>query len=210
MIATYAPGSAANISPTDAAVFVKAGSKLVFQMHYTSIGSVQEDLSYVGFVFTDASKVKKQVLGGAVAARRNLRIPPHADNHKVEASRQLSRDIDLISFAPHMHLRGKAFRYEVEYPDGKKEILLDVPRYDSNWQITYELAEPKRLPAGAVIHCTAYFDNSEGNLANPDPTKEVKWGPQTWDEMMIGFYKALPTKESAQDADGGEKPQASR
>lgn len=195
MLATYAPGSAANVAPDGSAIFVKKGSQLVFQMHYTANGSPQEDLSYVGLIFADPATVKRPVIGGGVSARRNLVIPPHADNHKVEASQRLRRDTLLISMSPHMHLRGKAFRYEAEYPDGKREILLDVPRYDASWQMTYELEEPKKLPAGTTIYCTAHFDNSESNLANPDPNAEVRWGPQTWDEMMIGFFKALPVQE---------------
>ncbi len=88
---------------------------------------------------------------------------------------------------PHMHLRGKSFRYEACYPSGSSEILLDVPRYDFNWQTAYRLAQPKPLPAGTRVHCIAHFDNSEENLANPDPEKTVRWGDQTWDEMMIGY-----------------------
>src|SRR5690606_36137404 len=86
----------------------------------------------------------------------------------------------------HMHLRGKAFRFTAKYPDGREEILLDVPQYDFSWQLTYDLAEPKQLPAGTIVKCDAYFDNSAENLVNPDPTREVRWGEQTWDEMMIG------------------------
>jgi hypothetical protein len=89
-----------------------------------------------------------------------------------------------------MHVRGKAFRYEVQYPDGRKEIVLDVPRYDFAWQSTYELAEPKLLPKGTKMHCVAHYDNSAGNVANPNPDKVVTWGDQTWDEMMIGYFDA--------------------
>jgi hypothetical protein len=94
-----------------------------------------------------------------------------------------------------MHLRGKSFRYEAHYPDGTSEILLDVPRYDFNWQITYELAQPKLLPKGTKLKCTAHFDNSENNPANPDPTDTVKFGPQTWHEMMIGWYATLAVED---------------
>ena len=105
---------------------------------------------------------------------------------------------------PHMHFRGKAFRFTAEYPDGKKETLLDVPHYDFNWQNAYVLAEPKRLPAGTVVMCRGVFDNSEDNLNNPDPTKEVRWGDQTWDEMMFGFYSTIrPLKQAATGAAGG-------
>ncbi len=102
-----------------------------------------------------------------------------------------------------MHLRGKSFRFEAEYPDGKKEILLDVPRYDFNWQLRYELAEPKRMPKGTKLLCTAHYDNSETNLANPDPKDKVRWGDQTWEEMMIGFFSAVPVEEDGPGAKRG-------
>ena len=97
----------------------------------------------------------------------------------------------LLSMSPHMHLRGKSFRYEAVFPDGTSEILVDVPKYDFNWQLTYELAKPKLLPAGSKLQCTAYYDNSENNISNPDPSKTITWGPQTWDEMMIGYYAVV-------------------
>ena len=99
---------------------------------------------------------------------------------------------------PHMHMRGKAFRYELTYPDGKKEILLDVPRYDFNWQNWFKLEKPLLIPAGSNLLCTAHFDNSENNLCNPDPTKPVRWGDQTWEEMMIGWYDVAFPKAEAQ------------
>ena len=100
----------------------------------------------------------------------------------------LTADSLVLTLMPHTHLRGKAFMYEAIYPNGDKETLLDVPRYDFNWQNTYVLAEPKPIPAGSALHCTARFDNSPDNPANPDPSKTVRWGPQTWEEMMIGWY----------------------
>ena len=104
----------------------------------------------------------------------------------------------LLGLAPHMHLRGKSFLYEAIFSDGKKEVLLDVPRYDFNWQTTYRLAEPKKLPAGTKVHCVAHFDNSENNLNNPDPKARVRWGDQTWNEMMIGYFEiAVPLKAAA-------------
>ena len=112
---------------------------------------------------------------------------------------------------PHMHLRGKSFRYELELPDGTRETLLDVPRYDFNWQLWYMLKEPKLIPKGSQMICTAYFDNSAENLANPDPSKEVTWGEQTWDEMMFGFYSterpvnsSEPNEEGKQGIDLGQ------
>ncbi len=112
-------------------------------------------------------------------------------------------DLIVLSYAPHMHVRGKAFSYEAVYPDGTKEMLLDVPRYDFNWQTSYELAEPKVLPPGTRMHCVAHWDNSENNLANPDPDETVHWGDQTFEEMMIGFFDvAVPLDREKLLADG--------
>ena len=110
----------------------------------------------------------------------------------------MREDLRLVTLTPHMHLRGQSFRYQAEYPDGRVEILLDVPRFDFDWQLRYELAEPKFLPRGTKLTCVAHFDNSSKNLANPDPSKPVRWGDQTWDEMMIGYYSALPVESSAE------------
>lgn len=202
--AGYAPGSAARIYPKGVASFIPAGSKFIFQMHYTPNGKAQEDLSSVGIVFADPQTVKKRVMGGA-AINPLFRIPPGAANHKVESRHKFKEDMLLTNMTPHMHLRGKSFRFEAEYPDGTREILLDVPRYDFNWQLRYELAEPKLIPAGTTMHCTAHFDNSVDNLANPDPADTVRWGDQTWEEMMIGFFGGLPVADSS-SSDSSSEP----
>jgi len=132
-------------------------------------------------------------------------IPPHEPAHVVTAtSRPLEREVTLLSLSPHMHLRGKAFRYELVTPDGSREVLLDVPQYDFNWQTRYVLREPRKLPAGSVIHCRAVFDNSAENLANPDPEATVRWGDQSWDEMMLGYFDVLLPREGERPA--GQKP----
>ena len=105
----------------------------------------------------------------------------------MEQSWTFQRNIHLMAFMPHMHLRGKDFLYEAIYPDGKQEILLSVPHYNFNWQSAYRVAEPIRIPKGAKVHCVAHFDNSAKNPNNPDPSKVVSWGEQTWEEMMIGW-----------------------
>ena len=107
------------------------------------------------------------------------------------AEERFRQHTTLLSLTPHMHLRGKAFRYGATYPDGSTETLPDVPKYDFNRQLRYEFAEPKLIPKGSVIKCTAAFDNSVGNPHNPDPTREVTWGQQSWNEMMIGFFTAV-------------------
>lgn len=189
----FAPGTPARIYPKGVARKIPAGSRLVFQMHYTPNGSPQEDISSVGFVFADPKEVKHEVRGGT-AMNKRLRIPPKTSDHKVTSQYRFRSEQMLVSMSPHMHLRGKSFRFEAHYPDGKKEILLDVPRYDFNWQLRYDLAKPKRMPKGTRLLCTAYFDNSKHNLNNPDPSKTVYWGDQTWEEMMIGWFTTIVEK----------------
>ena len=192
-LAGYVPGLIARPFPKGMAKFVPAGSKLVFQMHYTPIGSVQQDRSRVGLIFADPKEID-HIVATTKAINHRFEIPPHAHNHRVEAtSGRAPAGTQVLSFMPHLHLRGKDFRYEAHYPDGKKEILLDIPLYDFNWQTAYWFAEPKKFPAGTRMHCVAHFNNSDTNLANPDPGKTVRWGDQTWEEMMIGYFDiAIP------------------
>jgi hypothetical protein len=175
--------------PDDFALRIPAGSKLAFQVHYTPNGSPQTDLSEAGLVFADPAKVRKEVRVAAALNPRFL-IPPGAADYVVRASERLSRDAYIYSLTPHMHYRGKSFRFTAAYPDGAEEILLDVPRYDFNWQIVYLLKNPKFLPAGTHINLEAHFDNSADNPLNPDPAQTVYWGDQTWEEMMIGTFGA--------------------
>jgi hypothetical protein len=120
---------------------------------------------------------------------RDLRIPPGAAHHVETASRRLSNDLPLLSLMAHLHVRGKAFRFELLPPQGAPEVLLDLPAYDFNWQLRYDLRQPRLLPRGSTVRVTAVFDNSAGNPANPDPTRTVRWGPQTSDEMLIGYLE---------------------
>ncbi|MCA9213246.1 MAG: redoxin domain-containing protein [Planctomycetales bacterium] len=199
MVVGYAPGSDPTLLRNGVAMRVPAGSKLLFEMHYTPNGSEQTDHSYIGIKFTDKSKVTKELRGG-VAIQPEFEIPPHADNHEVVAYYRSKRDELLLDMTPHMHLRGKAFRYEAIYPNGSKEVLLDLPRYDFNWQLSYELAEPKLLPKGTVIRCTGWYDNSTKNPVNPEPNKPVRWGRQSWEEMMIGFFTTVDADQAADAA----------
>ena len=187
-LAAYVPGHRAPVYPGGMAKRIPAGSKLVFQLHYTPIGTDQTDLSRLGLVFADRDSIDKIVTTQQAATHR-LSIPPHADNHRVEARSQTApADVEVLAFMPHMHLRGKSFRYEAKYPDGRTKVLLDVPNYDFNWQTAYRVTEPVLIPEGAYLQCVAHFDNSENNLNNPDPTQTVRWGDQTWNEMMIGYF----------------------
>jgi peroxiredoxin len=180
-----APGDMPLMLPPGTAKKIPAGSKLVFQMHYTPNGTVQKDRSAVGLIFAKEPP-ELQALSLPVMNPR-FAIPPGNDNYKVESEWTFRDDALILSFMPHMHLRGKDFRYEVIYPDGKTETLLCVPHFNFNWQSSYRLAKPKAVPKGTKLHCVAHFDNSVKNRNNPDPTKLVLWGDQTWEEMMIGW-----------------------
>ncbi len=187
MLAAYGPGVRPLALKDGLAKLVSAGSKLVFQMHYTPCGVEQTDQTQVGLIFADPKEVKKEHRSGLVLNYK-LRIPPGAKDHTVEAAHQFSQDTWLYSMAPHMHLRGKSFQFEAIYPNGSREVLLNVPRWNFEWQHIYELAEPKRMPEGTRLQCVAHFDNSEANLWNPDPKREVTFGLQTSQEMMVGFF----------------------
>lgn len=187
-LGAFAPGLRPQVLEEGLARYVQAGSKLLFEMHYTPNGVAQKDRSFAGFKFTDASTVKKEV---AVqnAGNFTFKIPAGDSNYQVESEFIFRQNTMLLTVSPHMHVRGKDFRYDLIYPDGKTETVLWVPRYDFGWQTTYQLTEPKLLPKGTKMHCVAHFDNSEDNLANPDPSKDVAWGEQTWEEMMFGWFE---------------------
>jgi peroxiredoxin len=193
-LAEIAPGTPAMVLPEGMAKRIPAGWKLVFVMHYTPIGKVQEDQTSIGLKLVDAKAVKKEV-ATHLLLDANLSIPPGVAEYRVEHTERFTDDVLLLAFWPHMHVRGKSFRYEAEYPDGSTEILLNVPRWDFAWQNRYELAEPKRLPAGTVMHCIAVYDNSENNPANPDPNVTVHTGPQSWDEMFNGYFEVVLADE---------------
>ncbi|MFO0944641.1 MAG: redoxin domain-containing protein [Planctomycetota bacterium] len=187
-LSAYVPGYRPTPLPKGMAKFVPKGSKLRFQMHYTPNGRAQKDLSKIAFVFADPSELTEMVQTVS-AANPGLNIPPHASDYsRVAIASAYRSPVRLLALSPHMHLRGKSFLYELVYPDGKTEKILDVPRYDFNWQTNYELAEPLDVPPGAKVRCVAHWDNSSDNPANPDPSANVTWGDQSWDEMMLGFF----------------------
>jgi hypothetical protein len=191
MGSVYVPGGAAYRTLPGQARLIPAGADIVVQMHYTANGKVTADRTKVGLVF--AKEPPKERVVNAFIMNQTLRIPPGAANHRVVGRVTLQKPATLQALFPHMHLRGKAFAYEVKYPDGRVEKLLDVPRYDFNWQLTYDLAKPIFLPAGTELTATAVYDNSANNRHNPDPTKEVFWGDQSWEEMLAGFVDlAIP------------------
>jgi mono/diheme cytochrome c family protein len=194
-LTAYAPGARPELLPLGMARRVKAGSKLIFQMHYTPNGTRQTDRSSVGIKFADPKTVQKEVVVSS-AINAVFQIPAGAADQEVHSRYIFKRDSLLLSLMPHMHLRGKDFMYEAVYPDGRHEALLSVPRYDFGWQTTYRLDEPKRMPQGTVLQCVAHYDNSADNLNNPNPSVTVGWGDQTFDEMMIGFFEAAPADEN--------------
>jgi len=185
MLAAFAPGDLGTVFVPGAAKKLPKGATLYFQMHYTPNGTEQTDRSSVGLIF--AKEPPKHEVRTKAIAQQLLFVPPQAGHHKVTQTATFARETIVWSLFPHMHLRGKDFEYRAVFPDGKTQTLLSVPRFDFNWQASYRLAEPLRLPAGTRIECTAHFDNSKANLSNPDPTRWVTWGDQTWEEMMIGF-----------------------
>jgi peroxiredoxin/mono/diheme cytochrome c family protein len=189
-LVSFAPGDKPFECPEGSAKRIPKGSRLVFQMHYTPNGRAQTDRTSVGLIFAKEPP-KQEVKVRAIAARR-LSIPAGADDYLVHSQTTFRQDVLLLTMSPHMHLRGKSFQFQAVYPDGSVKELLGVPKYDFNWQTTYHLKDPIRLPAGTRIECTAHFDNSASNANNPDPNKTVKWGEQTWDEMMIGFVDYVP------------------
>ncbi len=191
-LTAFAPGELGTVLAPGTAKRLPKGAILAFQMHYTPNGVEQKDRSSVGLVFAkEPPKVEVRTRG---IAQKHLVIPAGEANFEAKSETTFDQDADLLSFLPHMHLRGKDFLYEVVYPDGKRETLLSVPHYDFSWQSTYRLEKPLHLPAGTKIECTAHYDNSKDNLNNPDPNKTVRWGDQTWDEMMIGFVDYAYTK----------------
>ena len=190
-LGTYAPGMQPEVLPEGFARPVPAGSKFLFSVHYTPNGTPQKDLSYMGIKFADPASVVREVTMSS-AFNKQFRIPAGAANHPVEAEYLFEEDSLLLSLIPHMHYRGKDFVFEAHYPNGDVETLLSVPHYDFAWQTVYRLNEHKLMPRGTVIRCLAHYDNSAGNLNNPDPKADVAWGEQTFDEMMIGFLEVAP------------------
>jgi hypothetical protein len=186
MLVGWAPGMSPLMLRPGQAKLIKKGSVLVFQMHYTTTGTAAKDRTSVGLYFAKGPVEKRVITAGAFA--RNLVIPPGEPNYESRSSFTFREDSHLVSFMPHMHVRGKDFEYRLVYPDGTSKILLRVPKYDFNWQLTYFVKEPVAAPKGSRLECLAHHDNSANNKYNPDPTKEVHWGDQTWEEMMIGWF----------------------
>jgi hypothetical protein len=189
------------VLPPGVAKLLPAHSDIILQMHYTTNGAASTDRTEVGLIFAKEPP-KQAVVGGGGLTNVNFVIPPNDPNFEVRTKRTLPEDTLLWSMMPHMHVRGKDMTYIAHYPDGHSEVLLSVPHYDFNWQTTYEFVRPKLLPKGTEVEVIAHYDNSSGNKNNPDPSHEVRWGDQTWEEMMIGAAEALHDRPTAKPSTG--------
>jgi mono/diheme cytochrome c family protein len=201
-MAATAPGERGFVFPQGSAFRIPAGSNLVFQVHYTTNGKPGKDRSRVGLHF--AKEAPQHELKTIGVQHGQFTIPAGEANHRVDSSGTFTEDVHIWALTPHMHMRGKAFEYRLVLPDGTSQTLLSVPRFDFAWQTQYALAEPVKAPKGSRLECTAWYDNSKANKYNPDPTKEVKWGDQTWEEMMIGFTTySVDSQSPKAQASGG-------
>ncbi len=185
-LSAYAPGHNPDMWAPGTAKKIPAGATIRFQVHYSKVaGSEQKDRSMIGLVF--AKEKPKKVLATRAIANMFFKIPAQTDKHKVTAEWTAWRNTTLYTLMPHMHYRGAAMEYKVTYPDGKTETMLNVPNYSFAWQAGYIFKTPKFLPKGSKVTVTGTFDNTAKNKFNPDPSKEVRYGEPTYDEMMIGF-----------------------
>ena len=196
----FVPGTPGRQYPADTATRLVAGSTLIFQMHYTTVGKATSDRTSIGLIFADAPP--KTELRSTALVNGNFEIPPGAADHRVDAEMTFNRDVTLWSMLPHTHVRGKRWSYDVIYPDGRTETILSVPNYDFEWQTDYMFKRPLELPKGTRLHATAWYDNSPANKSNPDATKTVWWGDQTWEEMMFTglLYSVQPAAPASTTA----------
>jgi hypothetical protein len=185
LLVAYAPGAQPYTLPPDTAFLVKAGSDFVLQLHYTTNGTAGSDRSRIGLILSKTPPAKRAFVG--LVWNMSWVIPPGDPHVAATASVTLASEVQLLSVGPHMHLRGKTMDMRAVYPNGDTEVLLHVPRYDFNWQMLYQLASPKIVPRGTRIEVTGVWDNSASNRFNPDPRAEVRWGDQTWEEMLVGI-----------------------
>jgi copper type II ascorbate-dependent monooxygenase-like protein len=204
LIATTAPGTNALIFKPGTALRIKAGAVLTFQVHYTASGTAAKDRSSIGFVF--AKQPPQLEIRSSAFVNPFFVIPAGAADHQVDSAIQFTEDSHIWALIPHTHLRGKSWEYRLVYPDGRSETVLSVPRYDFNWQTYYEFTKPIAVPKGSRLEATARYNNSETNKSNPDPKVEVRWGPQTWEEMQYtGITYSVDV--ARRDATEGARPE---
>ena len=196
----FSPGGSIRHFPEGTGMRIPAGYSLVFQMHYTSYGKATTDRSKIGLKFTKTAP--KTILNTLALINASLSIPPGAADYTIDNTMTFNRETVIYSLIPHTHVRGTGWHYEAIYPDGRKEVILNVPKYDFNWQHEYIFTQPLRMPAGSKLYAKAWYDNSTRNKSNPDATKTVTWGDQTWEEMMYTsitfFMPPAPAPTAAQ------------
>ena len=183
----YVPGAEGKPFPDDTGILLPAGATIEFQMHYTPAGLATTDSSRMGLYLHEEPPEHK--LDNMVLLNPRILIPAGAPNHSEVMVRTFDQDVLVYSLLPHAHYRGKASEFVAHLPDGTQETLLSVPRYDFNWQTNYDLKEPRFLPAGTKMVHRTWWDNSARNPANPDATRDVPWGQQSWDEMLFGSVR---------------------
>jgi len=198
-VAGYAPGNSVALNPPGVGGLLRAGSSLNLQMHYTTSGKESVDATEIGIYFYEEGEIPKERMAGGVANDFNIRIPAQAKDHEMSIALNVPQDAEIYSLMPYMPFRGKRMKFVAKYPDGSEELLLSVPAYSFNWQLSHELEEPLLVPGGTQIIATGAFDNSSQNHFSPDPDSEVRWGEQSWEEMFMGFYSWKYTEQSGSE-----------
>lgn len=206
IFAVWAVGAAPTVFPEGAGRWVDPGALLMINQHYHPNGnSERTDTTRIGLFFGEGPlEVEVEAI---LASRMDFTIPAGSPDHRIVARHELRADSRIVSYFPHMHMRGRAMSFTAVYPDGSREILLDVPEYDFDWQLFYYPEAPKLLPAGSVVEVAAHYDNSAANPYNPDPTRDVGFGFQSTDEMMVGIFELIevaPGQKAESAATGGE------
>lgn len=202
-ITAYIPGAEPAIEPPNTGGLLRAGSTLRLQLHYTTTGKETVDASEIGVWFYPEDEIPTERMSGQCACIFPMgwtNITPYDPNFELRQSVTLKEDAYMQSFLPHMHFRGKSMRFNAHYPDGTEQELINIANYNYNWQISYKLEEPILMPAGTRIEAIGHYDNSTQNKANPDPSRSVPWGDQSWDEM---FFGAMSWKNVDQSRSGG-------
>lgn len=204
-LAAYVPGNTYRVWGNGMAKHLPAGATLHFQVHYTPTGRAVRDQTELGLNFAD--KPPANVVHIASLSNHKISIPPRAANHSESKRLYIANDVEIMSFLPHMHLRGKAFRYDLLDPDGQRSTLLNVPEYDFNWQLQYRYTKPRLIKGGSTIEAIAWYDNSANNPANPNPNQTVRWGDQTDEEMLVGYVEFyVPGAGASLSAEAPKKP----
>ena len=198
-IAGYAPGNSIQLNSENVGGLLKAGTTISLQLHYTTSGRELTDESEIGIYFYPDGVIPEERMSGGVGNAFTIAIPPQDKDHEMQLVTHISQEVDIYSLMPHMHFRGKRMKFYARYPDNSEELLLSVPAYDFNWQLAHELEKPLRVPAGTQIIAVGAFDNTSQNPANPDPSIEINWGEQSWDEMFMGFYSWKNVDQGGED-----------